>query len=213
MHSIIITGGNKNTRFNKAKILSKYKKNDLNRNILLIYPEKEFIGIKQIREAEKFLHVKSIKKINKYLILPQAEKLTTQAQNAFLKTLEEPPANSVIILCAPNKNLLLPTIVSRCILLKDKQKTQQNNEAILNFPNFPNFPNDQVLTYFANNKNLWESKENALNFLENLEDNFKTKISDRSVSLFLKKVIKTKKIIRESNSNLRLTLETTFLRS
>jgi len=50
----------------------------------------------------------------KIAFLPQANKLTLPAQNALLKTLEEPPANSLIILLAPHDNLLLPTIVSRC---------------------------------------------------------------------------------------------------
>ena len=48
------------------------------------------------------------------MIITEAQNLTLPAQNALLKTLEEPPAHSLIILTTPNPALLLPTVVSRC---------------------------------------------------------------------------------------------------
>lgn len=56
----------------------------------------------------------------KVYILNEAEKMTTQAQNAILKTLEEPPEYAVIILLTTNVNALLPTILSRCVVLNMK---------------------------------------------------------------------------------------------
>ncbi len=56
----------------------------------------------------------------KVYIINEAEKMTTQAQNAILKTLEEPPAYAVIILLVSNVNTLLPTILSRCVVLNMK---------------------------------------------------------------------------------------------
>ncbi len=56
----------------------------------------------------------------KIYILNEAEKMTPQAQNAILKTLEEPPAYAVIILLTANVNSLLPTILSRCVVLNMK---------------------------------------------------------------------------------------------
>ncbi len=53
----------------------------------------------------------------KIYIVPEAQKMTVQAQNALLKTLEEPPAYAVILLLATNADALLPTILSRCVLL------------------------------------------------------------------------------------------------
>ncbi len=50
----------------------------------------------------------------------EAEKMTVQAQNAILKTLEEPPEYAVIMLLTANVNTLLPTILSRCIVLNMK---------------------------------------------------------------------------------------------
>lgn len=56
----------------------------------------------------------------KVYIVNEAEKMTVQAQNAILKTLEEPPAYAVILLLTTNVNSLLPTILSRCVVLNMK---------------------------------------------------------------------------------------------
>ena len=56
----------------------------------------------------------------KVYIINEAEKMTPQAQNAILKTLEEPPAYAVIMLLVSNVNTLLPTILSRCVVLNMK---------------------------------------------------------------------------------------------
>ena len=56
----------------------------------------------------------------KIYIINEAEKMNTQAQNALLKTLEEPPEYAVILLLTANINALLPTIVSRCVVLNMK---------------------------------------------------------------------------------------------
>ena len=56
----------------------------------------------------------------KIYIMNEAEKMTPQAQNAILKTLEEPPEYAVIMLLTSNVNALLPTILSRCVVLNMK---------------------------------------------------------------------------------------------
>ncbi len=56
----------------------------------------------------------------KIYIVNEAEKMTVQAQNAILKTLEEPPEYAVIMLLTTNVNSLLPTILSRCVVLNMK---------------------------------------------------------------------------------------------
>ena len=56
----------------------------------------------------------------KIYIVNEAEKMTQQAQNAILKTLEEPPEYAVILLLTTNVNALLPTILSRCVMLNMK---------------------------------------------------------------------------------------------
>jgi len=54
----------------------------------------------------------------KIYIVPHADKMSVQAQNALLKTIEEPPEYAVIILLTENAEILLPTIRSRCVILK-----------------------------------------------------------------------------------------------
>ncbi len=56
----------------------------------------------------------------KIYIVNEAEKMTPQAQNAILKTLEEPPEYAVIMLLTTNVDALLPTILSRCVVLNMK---------------------------------------------------------------------------------------------
>ena len=56
----------------------------------------------------------------KVYIIPEADKMTTQAQNALLKTIEEPPSYVVILLLTENIDGLLPTIQSRCVRLDMK---------------------------------------------------------------------------------------------
>ena len=56
----------------------------------------------------------------KIYIVDEAEKMTVQAQNALLKTIEEPPSYAVLILITANPDAFLPTILSRCVQLKLK---------------------------------------------------------------------------------------------
>ena len=77
------------------------------------------IKVEQIREGvEDRLFLKSFEGKCKVVIVDEAERMSNGAQNAFLKTLEEPPPNSVIILITSNPDSLLPTIRSRCQLIR-----------------------------------------------------------------------------------------------
>jgi len=76
------------------------------------------LGVKDIRRMRDDVMIKPYSSNWKVYILPDAEKMTVQAQNALLKTLEEPPAYAVIILLCSGTGNFLPTVLSRCILLK-----------------------------------------------------------------------------------------------
>ena len=67
----------------------------------------------------------------KIYIIPDAEKMNINAQNALLKTIEEPPAYAVIILLAENREMLLPTILSRCVSLMMKPVSDKLVQAYL----------------------------------------------------------------------------------
>ena len=72
------------------------------------------IKIDAIRELQKKLMYLPYEGQTKIVILNDAENMNLQAANSFLKTLEEPPSKTLIILIASNPYQLLPTIVSRC---------------------------------------------------------------------------------------------------
>ncbi len=78
---------------------------------------KKEISIQQIRELERELRYCSFGGERKIAIVDPATLMNASAQNALLKTLEEPPENSLIILIAPNGGRLLPTLRSRCLRL------------------------------------------------------------------------------------------------
>lgn len=79
------------------------------------------IGVDDIRkQINDTIMVRPYSSHYKIYIVDEAEKMTVQAQNALLKTIEEPPAYAVIMLLTTNQEAFLPTILSRCIQLKLK---------------------------------------------------------------------------------------------
>jgi len=76
--------------------------------------EKTAIGINQIREINRQLAFAPVLASYRVIIIDPAEKMTVEAANAFLKSLEEPPPGTVFILTVRDPKELLPTIVSRC---------------------------------------------------------------------------------------------------
>jgi DNA polymerase III subunit delta' len=79
--------------------------------------DKKEISIQQIRELQRELNYHSFSGKRKTAIIDPAILMNTSAQNALLKTLEEPPVDSLIFLIAPNGGGLLPTLRSRCLRL------------------------------------------------------------------------------------------------
>jgi hypothetical protein len=115
-HATLIIGGSFEKRHKKA--LEKTGLKLKPQADVLVINEKPSVGIAKVKTIEKFLSRKPLIFPQKTCYLPHAELLTVAAQNAFLKTLEEPPANSQIVLCSPGTDRLLETIVSRCHLIK-----------------------------------------------------------------------------------------------
>lgn len=77
------------------------------------------IGVDDVRtQLVEDVQIKPYNGRYKVYIIDEAEKMTVQAQNAILKTIEEPPAYSVIIFLTNNDEIFLPTIISRCIVFK-----------------------------------------------------------------------------------------------
>ena len=79
------------------------------------------IGVDEIREQiNDTIQIRPYNGGHKIYIVDEAEKMTVQAQNALLQTIEEPPAYAILLLLTTNADLFLPTILSRCVQLKLK---------------------------------------------------------------------------------------------
>ncbi|MCI8760440.1 MAG: DNA polymerase III subunit delta' [Clostridia bacterium] len=86
-------------------------------DFMYLEPEGNSIKIEQIRFLQKKIQEKPIISNQKVYIVDDADKMTTEAQNCLLKTLEEPPDYATIILIGSQENAFLNTIKSRCMIL------------------------------------------------------------------------------------------------
>lgn len=86
-----------------------------NPDFQVIEPDGNSIKISQIRQMQENVYKKPIVSNKKVFIIDDSDKMTEEAQNSLLKTLEEPPEYIMIILIASNENKLLNTIKSRCL--------------------------------------------------------------------------------------------------
>ncbi len=93
-----------------------------NGDVHLIQPESKSrrIVIEQVRDLERELHLRSMFGARKIGVLIDADRLQLQAANAFLKTLEEPPNNSLLLLLSALPEQLPDTVLSRCIEIQLK---------------------------------------------------------------------------------------------
>ena len=82
-----------------------------------VEPEGNRLKIDQVRELQHTLSLSPVEGRWRVCIITDFQTATTQAANALLKTLEEPPSRVVLLLTATDADLLLPTIVSRCQLI------------------------------------------------------------------------------------------------
>ncbi len=120
-HAMLFTGKEK---LGKKKIAFELVSSIFKENIFqhpdfsLVVPKEKQIQINQIRDINWRLSLKPIKAPLLSVIIDQAHSMTREAQNCFLKTLEEPKSRSLIILIAEYPKFLLPTIISRCQMVK-----------------------------------------------------------------------------------------------
>lgn len=102
-----------------------------NPDFSIIEPDGNVLKIDQIREMQKKVQEKPIISKRKVYIINNADKMKSEAQNALLKTLEEPPEFVTIILVGENENAFLATIKSRCMILHFNSISNQDMEKYL----------------------------------------------------------------------------------
>ena len=120
------------------------------------------ISVEDIRgQLNGDIQIKPYSSPYKIYIVDEAEKLSPQAQNALLKTIEEPPAYAVILLLTANTGMLLPTILSRCVVLDLKPvPSEKIKKYLMEELELPDYKAD-VCTAFAQG-NVGKAKRLAL---------------------------------------------------
>jgi DNA polymerase-3 subunit delta' len=94
-------------------------------------PDKRDISVEQLRELQRELSLRPYEAPRKACIMEPAERMSVNAANSLLKTLEEPPGNALIILLTENAEMLLPTIRSRCQLIRFSALSTENVRLLL----------------------------------------------------------------------------------
>ena len=152
-----------------------------------IKPDGNSIKIAQIRNLQSDIIIKPHKKYKIYII-DKSERMTTEAQNALLKTLEEPPEYAIIILVANNKESLLPTIRSRCEIIKFtpipfiEVKNHLINQGVesnrANFLSSFSRGSMKKALELASSNEFYEMKENVQEYIETILSKNMVKILD-----------------------------------
>lgn len=127
MQSFILVGGSEEERLQKALDLTGQDLKISKFDTIIINGETS-IGIAQIRQLFHELSLKPYNSQARSTIIHPGELLTIEAQNALLKMLEEARETAVIILTTPQIDLFLPTVSSRCQIIKLETKTQTSLE-------------------------------------------------------------------------------------
>ena len=151
--------------------------NDNHPDFNLINDQGETIKINQIREITNKIYEKPIISSKKVYIINDCEKMTEEAQNCLLKTLEEPPEYVCIILISSNENFILTTIKSRCMKISFKNISDEELKNYLLKNNYYDTITNSLLKLFngsigmaikmQENQDLYQKVENIIKNIEN----------------------------------------------
>lgn len=119
-----------------------------NPDIITVETSKKSIGVDEIREITADAYIKPFDSKKKVYIIRNADIMTPQAQNAFLKTLEEPPEFAVFILLTSDEENLLQTVRSRCITVRFPRVSDSIVREYIQ-KNYPECDNKDFLVKYA----------------------------------------------------------------
>ena len=200
-HSILIYGNNQLLNLERAysiiydyfkidNIDTNHIKNNTYPDFLFISRNKDEnnISIETIRNVSDFVYLSPIVSNKKAVLIDNIDYMSINASNAFLKILEEPSHNVLLLLTTTKLFAILPTIRSRCI----KEKVNNNN--------------DCIVTYIENKSKSFI--DDSINYLENnvlFDNNFIEKYSNNVYDFILitidylnKQLIETNKLTNAS---------------
>ena len=186
-HAHLIAGEDGVGKGKLANILAKFILNgDLDReyvDIINYSSEKSSFGVDDVRDIIEEVYKKPFEKDKKVIIIHEGNKLTIQAQNALLKTIEEPTKGVYIIILCESLELILDTIKSRCEIYKLKPLTKSELYEYIKIKKFNYYENEiksaiafsegvpgRIDRYFNDDK-LRELRNNIVILIKNLNKN------------------------------------------
>ena len=186
-HAHLIAGEDGVGKGKLANILAKFILNGyLDReyvDIINYSSEKSSFGVDDVRDIIEEVYKKPFEKDKKVIIIHEGNKLTIQAQNALLKTIEEPPKGVYIIILWESLELILDTIKSRCEIYKLKPLTKSELYEYIKIKKF-NYDENEIKSAIAfsegvpgridryfNDDKLRELRNNIVILIKNLNKN------------------------------------------
>jgi len=161
-------------------------KQAVNRNqpdiIYVTHEKPNTLGVEDIRkQINDDIVLKPYSSKFKIYIVDEAEKMNIQAQNALLKTIEEPPSYAVLILLTTNADSFLPTILSRCVRLDMKAVPDEKiRRFLMEEKQVPSYQADVCVAFaqgnvgkaiaLASSENFNEMKNSAIQLLKRIND-------------------------------------------
>lgn len=186
------------------------------------------IGVEQVRKVQEFLSLKSYNGGYRVVIVDEAEKMSPEAQNCFLKTLEEPKGQTIIFLISSQPDRLLPTIFSRCQVVKffatkeilkitNTPEKQKKEKEILD--NLLKILNGTLAEKFAYTKSIKEDAESSagqagqvMEIMQILQKYFREKLlADKAIAKKLNLIDSLIYKLTTSNASPKLALEILLL--
>lgn len=177
------------------------------------------IGIEDIKNMQKKLYFKPIRSPVKAVIIEDAQLLTTEAQNAMLKILEEPPDHTLIILSSSSKEPFLPTIISRCKTIElETEKPKLSVDEIRELTGFiENLSIMPISSKFKKAETLTKDKDKAIEWTANIILLLREKLledhSSPEILLQLKNFQKLHTLLKTTNTNPRFAIEHSLLQT
>ena len=175
--SILSKKKENNTYCNKCSSCIQFNSSN-HADFKIIEPEGSSIKIEQIRQMQEKVQEKPIISKNKIYIINNADLLTIEAQNCLLKTLEEPPIHTIIMLIGSNENAFLSTIKSRCMIIHfQKINDEEIKEFLKNEYEITNISSNMIKTFQGSIKRAIEQKDNKEQYekIEKIIKSLKTK--------------------------------------
>jgi hypothetical protein len=171
--------------------------------------ENEGLGIDIVREIISLSSYATYKNEDQYYILLHFDLASIEAQNALLKVLEEPPNKTNLILTAENPNKLLPTILSRCNLIRIMVKETIDTSIDQEFLNFISAPQKYNYAQAIELAEGIKTKDEALLIISSLLTKVNSMSSLEKKHLLMQNLLNTHRLI-EQNVNIKLALENCF---